>query len=186
MLLTGDLFDRPQRSDVFVEQTEDIFLYRHLFKHETPKGTGHEKLQISNFDKRTELSRKKLAVYKKVRNQIKRPTQQVIETILKDGNETRYAITNLQNEMAKQNALLLEQIRTPMTKIHAKELVRKSLGFNILEHLDIKTTPVENKPISYFCNDLESSSLVIGFDDHRSGIYKFFVSYIFALFGCTW
>ena len=71
--------------------------------------------------------------------------------------------------MKKKNALLIEQIKKPMTRNHAKELVRKSLGFDILDRFDINISTLAKKPVSYFCSDFESSRLALGFDHQSSG-----------------
>ena len=171
-LLTGDLFEKPQRADFFDKQNEDIYLYRHLFKHETPDGIGLDWLQTSEIDRKPILMKKKLAVFRKVRNKLKPPTQNVIDAIAKDGIETRDAITKLQKKMGKHNKLLIEQIRQPMTNTQAIELVRKSLGFDILDRFDIKISTVAEKRINYLCSDFESSSLALGFDAQSLGIGK--------------
>ena len=107
-----------------------------------------------------------MAVLKKVRKQITSPTQEVLEAIIKDGNETRDAIAKLQKDMTKQKTLLMKEIiRKPMTTTQAKELVCESLGFpHILDRFDIKISRVANKPIYHICSDFESSSLALGFD----------------------
>ena len=161
-LLTSELLGKPLRWDLYDSKKGETckYMYRHPFEHELIENYASNYNSVDQFQALIELKLKiKPSIEKELLNS--KQIRDVMDAIDKNSE----AIKDFCNELAKKNEEARQQGSAQlMTKEQAKELFLSEVGYEKIDHFEFDVSNVSQKPRNVHCIDLESSTLVTGFD----------------------